>query len=308
MSLLPRRRTAILMLLAMMPAAAAAADLLPADRPIAEVVDHHVDAKLREAGVAPAPQADDATLVRRITLDLAGRIPTTAEARQFVAATDPAKRQQLIDRLIASPWFDRHLATELNALLRGHDGSGPDLRKYVLAAMREKRPWNRMFRELLGDGSDPLGPEQFILKRLGDVDRLTRDTSAMFFGVNVSCCQCHTHPYEDTLTQDSFHGMKAFFSRSYEFQGKLLETRFGPLTMEYQNREGKKGQAGMIFLSGEAVAMPDPGVPDLAKAMQEEKKEIDSFKKEFGKNKAFPPAATFSPRGELLALAEKPEN
>jgi hypothetical protein len=165
-----------------------------------------------------------------------------------------------------------------------------------------------MFRELLGDGTDPLGPEQFILKRLGDVDRLTRDTSAMFFGVNISCCQCHTHPYEDTLTQDSFHGMKAFFSRSYEFQGKLLETRFGPLTMEYQNREGKKGQAGMIFLSGEAVAMPDPGVPDLAKAMAEEKKEIDSFKKEFGKNKAFPPAATFSPRGELLALAEKPEN
>jgi len=308
MFLTQRRRTAILILVAAMPAAAVAADLLPPDRPIAEVVDHYVDAKLREAGVAPAPQADDATLVRRITLDLAGRIPTTAEARQFVAATDPAKRQQLIDRLIASPWFDRHLATELNALLRGHDGSGPDLRKYVLAAVREKRPWNRMFRELLGDGTDPLGPEQFILKRLGDVDRLTRDTSAMFFGVNISCCQCHTHPYEDTLTQDSFHGMKAFFSRSYEFQGKLLETRFGPLTMEYQNREGKKGQAGMIFLSGEAVAMPDPGVPDLAKAMAEEKKEIDSFKKEFGKNKAFPPAATFSPRGELLALAEKPEN
>ena len=308
MSLPPRRRTAMLMLLAMMPAAAAAADLLPADRPIAEVVDHYVDAKLREAGVAPAPQADDTTLVRRLTLDLAGRIPTTAEARQFVAATDPAKRQQLIDRLIASPWFDRHLATELNALLRGHDGSGPDLRKYVLAAVREKRPWNRMFRELLGDGSDPLGPEQFILKRLGDVDRLARDTSAMFFGVNISCCQCHTHPYVDTLTQDSFHGMKAFFSRSYDFQGKMLERRFGPLTMEYQNREGKKGQAGMIFLSGEAVAMPDPGVPDLAKAMQEEKKEIDSFKKDFGKNKAYPPAATFSPRGQLLAIAEKPEN
>jgi len=308
MFLTQRRRTAILMLVAAMPAAAVAADLLPPDRPIAEVVDHYVDAKLREAGVAAAPQADDATLVRRITLDLAGRIPTTAEARQFVAATDPAKRQQLIDRLIASPWFDRHLATELNALLRGHDGSGPDLRKYVLAAVREKRPWNRMFRELLGDGTDPLGPEQFILKRLGDVDRLTRDTSAMFFGVNISCCQCHTHPYEDTLTQDSFHGMKAFFSRSYEFQGKVLETRLGPLTMEYQNREGKKGQAGMIFLSGEAVAMPDPGVPDLAKAMQEEKKEIDSFKKEFGKNKAFPPAAPFSPRGQLLALVEKAEN
>jgi hypothetical protein len=303
-----RLRTWILVLLAALPAAAVAAETLPPDRPIAEVVDHYVDAKLREAGVTPAPQADDATLVRRLTLDLAGRIPTAAEAREFVAATDPAKRQQLIDRLIASPWFDRHLATELNALLRGHDNSGPDLRKYLLAAVRENRPWNRMFRELLGDGTDPLGPEQFVIARAKDLDRLTRDTSAMFFGINISCCECHTHPYVDTLTQDSFHGMKAFFSRTYEFQGKLLETRFGPLTMEYQNREGKKGQAEMIFLSGEKVAMPDPGVPDLAKAIANEKKEIDAFKKAFGKDKAYPPPAEFSPRQQLLEIVEKPEN
>lgn len=303
-----RLRTWILVLLAALPAAAVAAETLPPDRPIAEVIDHYVDAKLREAGVTPAPQADDATLVRRLTLDLAGRIPTAAEARQFVAAADPAKRQQLVDGLIASPWFDRHLATELNALFRGHDESGPDLRKYLLAVVRENRPWNRMFREMLGDGSDPLGPEQFIIKRLGDIDRLTRDTSAMFFGVNISCCQCHTHPYDDTLTQDSFHGMKAFFSREYEFQGRLMATRFGPLAMEYQNREGKKGQAGMIFLSGETVATPDPGVPDLAKAMANEKKEIDAFKKAFGKDKAYPPQPEFNPRQQLLAIADKPEN
>lgn len=64
----------------------------------------------------------------------------------------------------------------------------------------------------------------------------------------------------------------------------------------------------LAMMPAAAVAMPDPGVPDLAKAMQEEKKEIDSFKKDFGKNKAYPPAATFSPRGQLLAIAEKPEN
>ncbi len=61
-----------------------AADLLPPDRPIAEVVDHYIDATLARERVKPAPRADDATLVRRLTLDLAGRIPTAAEARAFV--------------------------------------------------------------------------------------------------------------------------------------------------------------------------------------------------------------------------------
>lgn len=302
------RRAAFSLLLAAIPAVARAAEMLPADRPIGEVVDHSIDAKLQAAGVTPAPQADDATLVRRITLDLAGRIPTAAEARQFVASTDPAKRQQLIDRLIASPWFDRHLSTELNTLLRGHDGSGPDLRKYLLTAVREKRPWNRMFRELLGDGNDPLGPEQFILKRTADLEKLARDTSGMFFGINISCCQCHTHPFVDTLTQDSFHGMKAFFSRTYEFQGRLMEKRFGPATMEYQNREGAKSQVAMLFLSGEKFAMPDPGVPDLTKAIAEETKEIEALKKDFAKNKAYPTPAPFSPRNQLIAIVQKPEN
>lgn len=159
------------------------------------VIDHYIDAKLKTAGVSPAPQADDTTLVRRLTLDLAGRIPTAAQAQQVVASNDPQKRRQRIDRLVASPWFDRHTATEFNTVLRGGDGTGPDLRKYLLVAFQENRPWYRMFRELLGDGSAPLGAEQFIVKRVGDADQLTRDMSAMFFGVNVTCCQCHTPPY-----------------------------------------------------------------------------------------------------------------
>lgn len=285
-----------------------AADLLPADRPIADAIDHYVDAKLKADGVTPALQADDATLVRRLTLDLAGRIPTEAEARQFVASTDPQKRRQLIERLVASPWFDRHTATEFNTVLRGVDGTGLDLRKYLLVAVNENRPWNRVFRELLGDGSDPLGPEQFILKRVGDADLLTRDVSSMFFGINVTCCQCHTHPYVATLTQEYFFGMKAFFSRSYDFQGRLMEKRFAPAKLQFKNRGGENREVAMMFLSGESLAMPDAGVPDLTKAIAEEAKEIEALKKDFAKNKAYPPAAEFSPRGQLLKIAEKPEN
>src|SRR4051812_7358295 len=75
---------------------APAADLLPAGKSVHEAIDHYIDAKLREEGVKPAAQADDATLIRRLTLDLVGRIPTAAEVRAYVASTEPDKRATLV--------------------------------------------------------------------------------------------------------------------------------------------------------------------------------------------------------------------
>src|SRR6478736_2590210 len=103
---------------------ARAADLLPSDRPIAEVVDHYINLGLRNVPLKPASRADDATLIRRLTLDLDGRIPTAAESRAYCEATDPNKRTKLVDRLMASPAFVRHQATELDAMLMaGSKGS-----------------------------------------------------------------------------------------------------------------------------------------------------------------------------------------
>src|SRR4051812_41560234 len=98
-------RSARLVLPALLLTACAAwpADLLPTDRPIPEVIDHYVDAKLKAAGVAQAPQADDYTLVRRLTLDLVGRIPTATESKAYVESADPQKREKLVERLMASP-------------------------------------------------------------------------------------------------------------------------------------------------------------------------------------------------------------
>src|SRR5687768_12028046 len=94
---------------------ARADELLPADRPIESVVDHYIDARLTRDGVTPAPQADDATLVRRLTLDLVGRIPTAAEADAYVKSSDPGKRKQLVERLMASPAFARFQAAQFDA-------------------------------------------------------------------------------------------------------------------------------------------------------------------------------------------------
>src|SRR5262245_55921266 len=96
---------------------ARAGELLPADRPLPEVIDTYLDAKLSGEGVKPVGDSDDAGLIRRLTLDLVGRIPTEAEVRDFIESTHPDKRFALVDRLMASPAYARHQANELDAML-----------------------------------------------------------------------------------------------------------------------------------------------------------------------------------------------
>ena len=289
-----------------------AADLLPPDRPMAEVIDHYIDAKLKQACVTPAPQAEEATLVRRLTLDLNGRIPGPGEVRAYLESTDPQKWAQLVQRLMASPWYVRHAATEFNTMLRGRYLDGPDLRRYLLVALEENRPWNQMLHEIMGGTEDPQNPEAFVLRRLKDRDVLTRDVSSIFFGINITCCQCHTHPYVDTLSQDYFFGMKAFFSRSYDFHGRLLEKQYGD-RMEYKDTEGETHDVKLMFLTGTTVDVPAVDVPDLGKAIKEENKRIDELKKRFKKTKRrygqeFPPNPSFSYRKQLVDLAGRPES
>src|SRR5688500_20344050 len=94
-------------------------ELLPPDRSIEEAIDHYVDARLQAAGVSAAPIADDANLLRRIMLDLVGRLPTAAQARRYLADADAGKRPALVARLLASPAFIRLQTAEFDALLIG---------------------------------------------------------------------------------------------------------------------------------------------------------------------------------------------
>lgn len=285
----------------------AAGELLPADRPIPEVIDQYLDLKLKQAGVAPAAPANDATLIRRLMLDLDGRIPTMREAKAYVESTDPQKRSQLIERLLASPEYVAHSATEFDVMLRAGNDQAPSLRNYLLVALKENRPWDQMFREMLGEKADATRPENFVLGRLGDVDALTREVSSVFFGINISCAQCHKHPYVKSLTQDSYFGMRAFFSRSYEFQGQLLEKEYG-IQAQYKSKGGAVREVGLLFLTGAEVEQPKPNVPDLPKAIQEENKRIEELRKNFGKTKELPPRPAFGFRAQLVDVALRPEN
>src|SRR6516164_2145527 len=75
--------------------------LMPANLPVEQAIDHYLDAKLNEAKLTPAPLADDAAILRRLTLDLNGRVPTLSELEQYLASSDQAKKAKLVDRLMA---------------------------------------------------------------------------------------------------------------------------------------------------------------------------------------------------------------
>ncbi len=273
-----------------------AGELLPPDRPIAEVVDHYIDEGLKTAGVTPARAADDMTLLRRLTLDLAGRIPTAAESRAYAASADRDKVVRVVDRLMASPAFVRHQATELDTMLSGGAGIGgkASLRDYLVQAVGENRPWDRIFRELLlPDQTDKAqkAAARYLRQGLNDMDRLTADVSSTFFGVNISCAQCHDHPLVRDWKQDHFYGMKAFLARTFVNgngnEGFLGEHAFG--TIRYKTTESVERKAGMMFLTGRRVEEPDAKEPSKAD-QKKEKEELDRSKKA----KVPPPSPKFS--------------
>ena len=277
-----------------------AEELLSADRRIEEVVDHYLEAKIAKEGLHPAPAADDATFLRRLTLDLLGRIPTTAELRAFVESSDPDKRPKLADRLMASPAFARHQTDSFEAMLMA--GTRGEVRDYLGLAMIENRPWDAIFRDLIvGDDSDPRhrGASGFLKARAKDTDRLTSDVSSIFFGVNVSCAKCHDHPRVAGWTQDLYYGMKSFLDRTIEIENFVGEREHG--TVKFKTTDGVEKRAKFMFLTGRVIEMAGTEEPSN-EAKKEEQRILDQVRKK----KSPLPRPKVSARAKLVEVALDP--
>ncbi|MBI1311205.1 DUF1553 domain-containing protein [bacterium] len=299
--MMPRCAVLFSALAILLPLSLHASELRPADQPIEQVIDHYVDALTKADEVPAASQTGDATLLRRLTLDLAGRIPTAREARAYTESTSASKRVELVDRLLASPDFAFHHRNELEEILLPNRRNDGEFRKYLLWAAEQNRRWDDMFRDMLTGNEDDEYQKaalQFVRTRIRDVDDLTNATSVAFFGVNVSCAKCHDHPLVEDWKQDHFYGLQSFLSRTYVTkQNAVLEKPFGEV--KYTTREGVEKQAHFMFLTGANVE-----VASLELSGDEKKKLEEAIRKaEREDNAPIPEPQGDSARGKLVDVA-----
>ena len=179
-------------------------------------VDRTVGGALVKNGVQPNKQTDDFVFVRRIYLDVAGRIPTDVEARDFLNDKDPEKRRKIIDQLLISDGYRSHLFNWLADLLR-HRGklrrsNFNHYERWLKDQIAQNSPWNDMvYAMLTAEGTlASSGPTGYLLRDPGmPLDNLS-NTLNIFLSANVSCAQCHDHPLAD-WTQREFYELAAFF-------------------------------------------------------------------------------------------------
>jgi hypothetical protein len=204
-------------------AAACAEPAAGADR-LSERIDALIAAGHKDYAAAAAPIASDDEFLRRVTLDLIGRIPTATEARAFFADTSLFKRVRVIDALLASPDCARRLQQYLDVALmdRRRDAKVPRAawEEFLRSSFAADKPYDQLIREVLSaDGVDPKAraAAKFFLDRDLDPQVVTRDIGRLFLGRNIQCSQCHDHPLVEDYKQAEYYGIQAFFNRTFLF-------------------------------------------------------------------------------------------
>ena len=193
-----------------------------------------IDQLVEVGQVGPlAPLTSDADFLRRVSLDLNGDLPSSTEARAFLDDAAPNKRELLVDRLLASPRYPIHMANVFDVMLMERrpvtQVTVVEWQKYLQAAFDLNKPYDQLAREILSsDGVDPaLRPAaKFVMDRAAEPNLLARDTSRIFFGMDLQCAQCHDHPLVDHYLQTDYHGMYAFFQRTTLFADAAQKKSF----------------------------------------------------------------------------------
>ncbi len=187
-------------------------------RDAARQIDAVLEKTWAAKGVSGNPRADDHTFVRRIYLDVIGRIPTTRETEDFLADKSPDKRAQLIDKLLASEGYVQHFfnywADVLRAQSSGNQAgavTGAAYVTFIKDALRTNKPYDQFVRELVaaqGKAWDNGAIGYYMRDRGMPLDNMA-NTARIFLGTRMECAQCHNHPF-DKWTQMQFYQMAAF--------------------------------------------------------------------------------------------------
>lgn len=234
-----------------------------------EVIDRLIAEKWIAEKVPASGPASDQEFVRRVYLDLLGRIPRAAELRAFLAREDSGKRDGLIDRLTESEEHASHLASIFNVVFLDRAAvrkRNPDQRQawldYLQWAFQSNRPWDQMARDLVvaRPGSEKEGGASwFIHEQRDDHGEIAKRVSRTLLGKQVQCAQCHNHPVAPEIEQKHYWGLVAFFNRSVNVktpQGPGVAERASGGYDQFANLEGKTDQSQLVLYSNTVLEEP----------------------------------------------------
>ena len=187
--------------------------------PSRNFVDDSVFANLKELGIPPSPICDDATFLRRVSLDIAGRVPTDEEKTFFFSSREVNKRELAIDGLLQSSEYADYFANKWTAMLKNRRDDASDIisnfafHAWVRDSLLANKPYDQMVRELLAaTGTVIANPPVVWYKRVKEPKQQVEDVAQLFLGVRMQCAQCHHHPFE-RWSQDDYYSFAAFFTQ-----------------------------------------------------------------------------------------------
>lgn len=248
-------------------------------------IDELVGRELRASNLEPAPLTTDEQFLRRVTLDLTGKLPTAAEVAAFTADKDPAKRARLIDQLLDSDAYAQHWAHYWRDVITARlaDRRGLALatafEKWLTGQFKSNQGWDKTVRAMLTvegecrfDDTGEKGAVFFLASHRGPdaANELAAEASRLFLGIRIQCAQCHDHP-SDQWKRVQFHELAAYFARVRERpvrDGKmpvgiqLVSAPFGEHEMTDKDDPKKTYLTHPRFLDGKEAGK---GRPDLAR-------------------------------------------
>jgi mono/diheme cytochrome c family protein len=245
-------------------------------------IDNFILARLEKERIKPSPEADRATLIRRLSLDLTGLPPSVAEVESFVSNSRSDAYEKLVDRQLASVHYGERWGRHWLDVARYADSNGYSIdaprsiwkyRDWVIHALNQDLPYNEFVIEQLAGDLLPnptidqkiatgfhrntqinqeggIDPEQFRVESI--IDRVGT-TGTAFLGLTVGCAQCHDHKF-DPITQREFYQLFAFFNSTLE------------------DGHGKAAPEGMLEISNEFEPMEN-----IEKQLKERRDDLDRF-------------------------------
>jgi hypothetical protein len=216
--------------------------------------------------ITPSTPVSDSAWLRRVSLDLAGRIPTPQESQQFASSTNPEKRVLVVQSLLDSADYAVRMRELWDNFLMGRPkrGTSEDRRKqsgwyaFLERAFQSNQPWNQTVHQILTgrtDRPETKGSAWFLYERKNDHQAIAEAAAPLIYGTKIDCAQCHDHPLAREIKQSHYWGLVTAFNRSKNVDGVngVAESAVGGF-VNFTNLKKESQPAIISLLNGKTIS------------------------------------------------------